>query len=363
MLQAAKLPRYVYAYAEHIGDRKEQQDRVAVLTHDRYPEVVFAVLADGMGGHTGGAIAAQCVIDAAQQTFENYTPAAGAPETWLQAVIKRAHEAIQAKGEGFDRDPRATIVLMLADENGFHWAHVGDSRLYHIVNGRFVFRTEDHSLVEILLGQGQINENELLTHPERSRLFASLGGDENPNAPFGEALEPKGQDTVLLCSDGLWAYFHRSELATIISYRPLDEACTRLIRLARRRAKASGADGDNISLAIVRVAAPLPSENGGSGLGELLGKLVGKKAPAPVAPSHFEDARRYMRSELYGFFISDGLSPHGAHGKALMQAVNDAHDPAALIATITTCTHAVREAVSEEAALLFSKKALDLLAD
>ena len=337
--------RYVYAYSDHIGDRKEQQDRVAVLTHDRYPDVVFAVLADGMGGHTGGAIAAQCVIDAARQTFENYTPAAGAPEAWLKAVIARAHEAIQAKGEGFDRDPRSTVVMVLADESGFHWAHVGDSRLYRVASGEFAERTEDHSLVEVLLAQGQITEAQVATHPERSRLFSSLGGDEVPTVPYGEALHPHGQDYVLLCSDGLWAYFHKKEITDLTSYRTPDEACQRLIRLARKRAKASGGDGDNISVAVIRVAAPAVGKG-------LLAKIFGaKKQP----PSNFEDARRYMRGALHAYF--------GPEGDDLLVRVDAAREPAQLKQVIAACAHAVTGLKGNSAGNVFAAKAAELMED
>jgi PPM family protein phosphatase len=334
---------YVYAYADHIGDRKEQQDRVAVLTHDRLPGVQLAVLADGMGGHTGGAIAAQAVLDTATEVFKTYLPEAGTPEDWLRATIMRSHEAIQAKGKGLDRDPRSTCVIALAIPGELHWAHVGDSRLYFFRDGQFVSRTEDHSLVELLLAQGTITEADVATHPERSRLFQSIGGNEEPSISFGSQTDVESGDTILLCSDGLWAYFHKKELADLIGYRTPDEGCQRVVRLARTRSKREDGDGDNISVAIVRQV----SKRKGAGL---LGGLFKSKLPPP---SNFEDCRRYLIGAVKAYF--------GPEGDDIVARIERIKTPEQMDDIINRCAQSVEVVKSPAAAQFLALKARELL--
>lgn len=275
---------YEFASAENIGDRKEQQDRVVVMSHPTAADVVLAVLTDGMGGHTGGALAAQSVIDAVVPMFEAFTPAAGAAEDWLRAMIMAANDKVAAAGKGYNRDPRATCVLALAQPGRIDWAHCGDSRLYLFRDGEFASRTEDHSLVEILLQQGKITEAEVHTHPERSKLFTSLGGAEPPQIATGCIEKCRPQDTVLLASDGLWAYFQAREMADLIGYRNLTAGCDRLIGLARKRASGNG---DNLSIAMIRASAPIKRG--------LIGTLFRSRL---VEPSPLEDARRFMLNYL-----------------------------------------------------------------
>ena len=311
-LRETKTARMIYEFAsaENIGDRKEQQDRVVVRSHPTAADVVLAVLTDGMGGHSGGALAAQSVIDAVVPMFGAFTPEAGAADDWLRGMIMAAHDKVAAAGKGYNRDPRATCVLALAQPGRIDWAHCGDSRLYLFRDGEFVSRTEDHSLVEILLQQGKITEAEVHTHPERSKLFTSLGGPEPPQIATGTIEKCRPQDTVLLASDGLWAYFQPHEMADLTGYRNLTAGCDRLIGLARKRA---GGNGDNVSVAMIR--APAPAKRG------LIGALFGARV---VEPSSFEDARRFMTKYLQ---------------TTMGRAAND------LTARIETCETAVELAV------------------
>lgn len=333
---------YEYASAENVGDRKEQQDRVAVIAHPASENFVLAVLADGMGGHTGGALASQAVIDAVLPLFDSFKPGTDVPKDRLRAMILAAHDKVAAAGKGYQRDPRSTAVLAMAGPERMVWAHCGDSRLYLFRDGKYIRRTEDHSLVEILFQQGKITEPEMLTHPERSRLFSSLGGDEPPTIAFGSIEDPEAGDTVLLASDGLWAYFENFEMAQLISYRSLPDACDRLIALARKRALGNG---DNLSVAMIRK--PLPQGKRG-----LLGALFGGKAPVP--PSPLEDARRYVQHVVTHIEDFDG--------SILADQIEQCAGAEEMVSLISGCESALQERMGSDQAEQFARRAYELLA-
>ena len=331
---------YEFASAEHIGDRKEQQDRVVVVSHPRDPGVVLSLVADGMGGHTGGALASQAVVDAIEPVFAAFDPATQAPQDWLGNMLQAAHERVASAGQGFNRDPRSTCVLALAQPGRIDWAHCGDSRLYLFRENEFVSRTEDHSLVEVLQQQGKITEAEALVHPERSKLFTSLGGPEAPQAAFGGLSETKLRDTVLLCSDGLWAYFRPQEIADLTSYRDLTSGCDRLIDLARKRA---GGNGDNVSVAMIRLPAPVVKPG-------LLASLFGARA---TVPSPLEDARRFVIKYLRAVM--------GPGADDLCGQVESCKTAKEFVALLPRCAKVIEGLGGEAKSTLFTQRALDLL--
>ena len=235
---------------QHIGDRTEQQDRLLVVPSKREPGVVLVVVADGMGGHTGGAMAAQQVISTAQQLFENFNTRDDSPRKLLAAIVNESHTIITLSSYTSEQEPHSTVVAMLLQKDRADWAHVGDSRLYHFRNATLVTRTRDHSYVEQLLREGQITEDQVDTHPNKNLLVHCLGSTDPPYIDFGgtEKLEP--DDTFLLCSDGVWAYFSDFVLGGILASCPPRVASEQFISLARERA---GGRGDNCSLAIVKL--------------------------------------------------------------------------------------------------------------
>jgi serine/threonine protein phosphatase PrpC len=236
----------------HIGDRKEQQDRVAVLTHPSLPGALLIALADGMGGHSGGAMAAEQVILAAQQNLEAFSPATEQPGQLLNAVVQDAHSSIRLSRFASEQDPHSTVVAFMLYRGRAYWVHCGDSRLYHFRNRRLMLRTRDHSLVEELQRQGKLTAAESLHHPQRNVLVSCLGSDRTPLADTGNCDSVVAGDHFLLCSDGLWSYFSDEELADTLADLPAANAAQRLLDLARKR---SQGNGDNISLAIVKFVA------------------------------------------------------------------------------------------------------------
>jgi serine/threonine protein phosphatase PrpC len=236
--------------AQHQGDRKEQQDRVAILPHARKKGVALAVVADGMGGHTGGALAAEQVIHTARHNLEHFEPSDETPQTLLGNSMREAHTMIKASRFINEKDPHSTAVMLLLQPGKVTWAHCGDSRLYHFQGNKMLGRTVDHSYVEHLVANGKITPAQALSHPNRNVLLTSLGGQEEPRFDFAEAAAIKGGDAFVLCSDGLWAYFDEEELGSVVAENSARNACEILIDRARSRGQGSG---DNLSLAIIKL--------------------------------------------------------------------------------------------------------------
>ena len=212
--------------------------------------MALAVVADGMGGHTGGVLAAQQVIHTSRNNLEQFSVRDEDPRDMLEASIKEAHMLIKASRFINEKDPHSTAVMLLLQPGKVSWAHCGDSRLYRYHDDQLVFRTIDHSYVEQLLAKGKITPQQAAVHAKRNILITSLGGQEAPKIDYGMAEDLQGGDSFLLCSDGLWGYFSDAELGQVLARHSARESCDILITQARQRA---GGEGDNVSVAILKL--------------------------------------------------------------------------------------------------------------
>ena len=238
------------AACAHIGARQEQQDRVAALSRN---SVTLLVLADGMGGHEGGALAAQAVVDVARERFE--FPPAEHPAQLLAHICHSAHERINAIGAQSSIAPHSTCVLLHLTAMAATWAHVGDSRLYRFRNGRLVGRTIDHSVVELMRLQGKLTEEMMKTHPDQNRLYQALGGSQPPE-PEIDSASCTERDGFVLASDGLWENVADQDLEELFEAADLTRASSELIARARSR---GGPDCDNLSVLATRWRSARPS--------------------------------------------------------------------------------------------------------
>lgn len=248
------------ATAIHQGDRPYQQDQVQVLTHPRVQGCLLGVVADGMGGRSGGRKASDQVLMTAQQLFARYAPGQEQPAALLERLVEDAHTVIKLTALAAEQEPHSTVAAFLLDPNASGaWAHAGDSRIYHFRQGRLVQRTRDHSYVEVLVERGELSEQEALLHPQANILVGCLGMRSTPppiDVHRFDNLRPG--DALLACSDGLWHYFTPEELGAVIAEQSPRAAAELLVDEARRRA---GGSGDNLSLVILKVE-PLPREEG-----------------------------------------------------------------------------------------------------
>jgi serine/threonine protein phosphatase PrpC len=171
------------------------------------------VVADGLGGHRGGEAASRIAVDAALASFR-VTPEFSTPA--LQRHLEAAQQAVlkAQKDQPTLSTMRTTIVVLLTDSLRVLWAHVGDSRLYCLENGRIVSCTKDHSVVQAMVSAGELSANQIRHHEDRNRLLRCLGNSENEFRPtiLSEARTLYRGTAFLLCTDGFWEYVTEPEI-------------------------------------------------------------------------------------------------------------------------------------------------------
>jgi serine/threonine protein phosphatase PrpC len=235
----------------HRGDRAYQQDQVEILIHERVPGCALAVVADGMGGKSGGRKAADQVMLTARQLFERYSPARDDPAATLRQLLMEAHLMIKLTAITAEEEPHSTLAAFLLNPGrDVTIAHAGDSRVYHFRGAQMLLRTTDHSFVQRMIDEGRLTEEEALTHPQGNLLTGCLGTHADPPVTLAQIPRLEVGDSLLACSDGLWHYFTPKELGAILDALPPREASEMLVNKARQRARGGG---DNLSLAIVRI--------------------------------------------------------------------------------------------------------------
>jgi len=213
----------------------------------------MAVLADGMGGRSGGRKASDQVMMTAQQLFERYSPSVDDPVSMLSQLVLEAHTVIKLTAISSEEEPHSTIAVFIINPDcSCHWAHAGDSRIYHFHGKQLVTRTRDHSYVQSLVSRGELTEEQANFHPQSNILMGCLGTEKEPPIDTHSLTKLEPGDTLMVCSDGLWHYFTEVELGSVLATLSAREASEFLIDKARVRAKGSG---DNLSLAIVKVEA------------------------------------------------------------------------------------------------------------
>ena len=235
-----------FSLASDIGGRTEQQDCLDKLSLNG-GDSHLVIVADGMGGHRDGALAARSVIETARQNLD--TDKLADPRAFLKSLCLESHQTINELGGDTERSPGSTCILLYVNGPEAYWAHVGDSRLYHIRKGKLLNRTRDHSVAQLMVEQGRMDEADVADSALQNQLYMRLGGDKTPQPEFG-ASEIETDDIFMLCSDGFWAYITPEEAVSILQNLPPEEdGAARLVAIARER---GGSSGDNISLALTR---------------------------------------------------------------------------------------------------------------
>lgn len=239
-----------YAELSLIGARGDNQDRVATAVAEH---AAMLVAVDGMGGHADGERAAETTIKVLVEAFWHTPLPLFDPIGFLHLTLGRAHDAVVQLGGQLplENRPRATCAACIVQGDSAYWAHVGDSRVYHLRAAAVAERTRDHSHVEFLLREGVITAEQVLSHPMRNFVESCVGGDPIlPEMSITGRRRLAPNDVLLVCTDGFWGNLTDDDIA-----RSLPAGGTLredLGRLAERAVLIGGAVSDNTTVAALR---------------------------------------------------------------------------------------------------------------
>lgn len=234
----------------HQGDRETQQDRVCLFRNMREPNSLLAIVADGMGGMTGGRKAADQVMLTADQLFKSFDSTTEDVPTLLEKIAQEAHLLIGLTAITSTDQPHTTYASFLLTSHGScHWAHVGDSRIYHFRGAQLVLRTLDHSYVQSLINSNQLTPEQAASHPQSNVLTQCLGSKAKPKIAHHSIEKLQSGDVIMACSDGVWPYLKEAEMGAILESCTPREATELMIATARNRCNKRG---DNLSIAIAK---------------------------------------------------------------------------------------------------------------
>jgi serine/threonine protein phosphatase PrpC len=246
-LHASPASAWRWATLSDIGDREANQDCAGAAIDGAR---ACWVVCDGLGGHAGGARASRVAVDALLEFWRGGN--ALAPREVLVEGIRHAHRAVQrAQREAEElADMRTTIVALAVADGRAAWAHVGDSRLYHLRASRIVAQSRDHSVPQMLVASGELEQDQVRRHPDRNRVIGTLGNPEDVRPSAKECDAPLGPgDSFLLCTDGFWEPVLEADIERARDGADSPEAW--LARMREVHARGRGDDSDNFTATVV----------------------------------------------------------------------------------------------------------------
>lgn len=224
------------------GGRAVNQDRMGYLYTRKS---LLMMVADGMGGHARGEVAAETTLQTLAAVFQrDARPMLADPAAFLEQAIQAAHRDLHRyRAENrLPEAPRTTVVACVVQEGIATWAHVGDSRLYLLRGGRIAHRTLDHSRVQSLVVSGLIRPEDVKDHPERNRIHNCIGAFVTPKVEIARKTALHPGDAMLLCSDGLWGALSDEDIIGAFGRLTVMRAVPELMDKAMA---ASGPEPDN----------------------------------------------------------------------------------------------------------------------
>jgi serine/threonine protein phosphatase PrpC len=233
-----------------IGGRKKNEDRMG---YSYSKAAAVFVVADGLGGHPAGDMAAQLGLQIVMSKFrEQAKPTIPKVRNFIHEVMMAVHQSLvtYAMTNAMPDTPSTTLVMAIIQDCRLYLGHCGDSRMYLIRQAEILMRTQDHSL--LMRDGGVFAESEIETQG-RHTLFSCLGA---ASAPFIELADPvtlEFGDRLLFCSDGLWGSVQESEILQYMQQSKVADGATALVQLALRN---GGPRGDNVTAVAVNWEEP-----------------------------------------------------------------------------------------------------------
>ena len=210
------------------------------------PELGLFLVADGMGGHAGGDFASQCIVARIGQ-IDHRLPSGEVMKAMRGALLEAHYEILAESERRGGGTIGSTAIGLILSEPHFACLWVGDSRLYHMRNGKMTQLSRDHSLVNDLLESGQITAEEAINHPHGNVITRAVGvGDTVEIDKLRGTYEPG--DRYLLCSDGLSGFVTDEVISQYMSTAPITSLCHELIELAKE-----GGGRDNITAIVIEI--------------------------------------------------------------------------------------------------------------
>jgi serine/threonine protein phosphatase PrpC len=224
------------------GARHKNEDRMGYC-YTRASAIFL--LADGMGGHPEGEVAAQIALQSISALFQKQArPELPDVQAFLSDALLTAHRQIlrYAMNRSTIDTPRTTIVVAVLQDGNVSWVHCGDSRMYVVRQSNLLVRTKDHSLLEQNLLRAASGDTDRSSN--RNVLFSCLGSPSKPVFSAAGPMPLKQGDRIMLCSDGLWSSVSEDDIVFELSQKPVDVAVPDLVEKALRQ---GGAMCDNVT--------------------------------------------------------------------------------------------------------------------
>jgi len=247
---------YEIGKATNVGIKRKDhpnQDNIGVVLPGLFNhKPPLFIVADGMGGYEGGAIASQIVVNTLEHEYKKSKKQKDYQDL-LQKIIIDSHNAIKKR---IINNPEiakmgSTVVAVILEGKNLYIGNVGDSRAYLINKQEIKQVSWDHSFVGELVRQGTITTEQGLVHPKRNILTMSITAQRPDINPYINKIECNENDLVLLCSDGLWGTVGADKIFTTVLSMPPQEAADKLVELANNN---SGPDNISVIIATKKTA-------------------------------------------------------------------------------------------------------------
>jgi protein phosphatase len=232
------------------GGRANNEDSIFPAAGEATPEQRWFMVCDGVGGMAWGEIASYLAVDSFNNFFKAHPEPVATP-TYIEQALANVQSKFDAHfaSHSESRGMATTFTLLYLHSAGATVAHIGDSRVYHLRDGKIIWRTQDHSMVNELLKAGVITPREARVHPQRNVIDRAIQGSEKPVKADVQILNDIQEgDYFFLCTDGVLEQITDEVLASVLSQSISNEE-----KRQQLIARSTGQTKDNFSAYLVQI--------------------------------------------------------------------------------------------------------------